>query len=131
MKNSIKSLALALTFSVAAAATSFAETTPSNRATTVSYEESVYSTRDGKLAIALNKEVGGTVKIQLKNTEGYVLYSHQVAKNESQSRLRLDLSELPDGVYQVEITNGSDAKTHTVTLTTPQPQLSSRVVSMK
>lgn len=131
MKTSIKSLVLALTFSAVAATTSFGETKPVNHPTAVSYQESVYKTREGKLAIALNKEIGGTVKIQLKNTDGCVLYSYQVAKNESQSRMRLDLSELPDGVYQVEITNGTDAKTHTVAISTPQPQTPGRVISMK
>lgn len=131
MKTSIKSLALALSFSIVAASTSFGEIKPGNHPTTVSYQESIYTTKDGKLAIALNKEVGGKVNIQLKNKDGFVLYSHQVSKNESQSRLRLDLSELPDGVYQVEITNGTEAKTHTVTISTPQPQVTSRVVSMK
>lgn len=131
MKTSIKSFAFALSLSVVAATTSFAEAKPVTKPSAVSYQESVYKTKDGKLAIALNKEIGGAVEIRLKNANGEVLYGRHVAKSESQSRLRLDVSELPDGNYQIEITNGVDTKTHTVTLTTQRPETPSRLVTMQ
>ena len=131
MKTSIKSLAFALSFAAVTATSAFSMAEPINKTTAVSYQESVYKTKDGKLAIALNKEVGGAVEIRLKNTAGEVLYTHRVTKSESQSRMRLDVSELPDGNYQVEITNGVDTKTHTVTLATQQPETPSRVITMR
>ena len=131
MKTSIKSLAIALTFAVVATTSSFSLAEPINKAAAVSYQESIYTTKDGKLAIALNKEVGGAVEIRLKSVSGEILYTRHIAKNESQSRMRLDVSELPDGNYQIEITNGVSTKTHAVTIATQHPETPGRVVTMK
>ncbi|GAB3889775.1 T9SS type A sorting domain-containing protein [Spirosoma agri] len=129
MKTFLQSLALALTVSIVTTATSLAEAKPIGRPNgTVAYRAGIYTTMNGNLSIALDKETGGTVDVRLKNAEGTVLYSQQVSKNESQYRSRLNLSDLPDGTYQVEITNGVETKTHTITLSTQQPAAPGRVL---
>ena len=132
MKTLIKSLALALSLGIVTSATSFAEANPGGRpATAVSYQSSVYTTVAGKLTIALDKQTGGAVDVRLKNAGGEVVYSQHIGKNESKYRSRLDLSELPDGVYQVEITNGVETTTHNITLSTQQPEAPARVIALK
>ena len=131
MKNLIKSLALALTLGIVTSAASFADMKPIGRPNgAVMYRAGVYTTVKGNLNIALDKETGGTIDVRLKNADGTVLYSQQVGKSESQYRSRLNLSVLPDGKYQVEITNGVDTTTHTITLATQQPTTPGRVVAL-
>lgn len=128
MKTLIKSLALALTLGVATSAATFAEVNPGT--TAVSYQSAVYTTVSGKLSIALDKQKGGTVDVSLKDAEGKVVYARHLGKNESQYRTRLNLIDLPDGVYQVEITNGVETTSHKVTIATKQPVAPSRVIAL-
>lgn len=129
MKTLIKPLLFALSLSLVTSAVSFGEAKPIGRPTAVaSYKSGVYMTSTGKLSIALDKETGGSVNIQLKTADGYVLYTQQLGKNERTYRTRLNLSDLEDGVYYVEISNGAETTRHAVTIQTDQPQ---RVVRME
>ncbi|MVM40624.1 T9SS type A sorting domain-containing protein [Spirosoma sp. HMF3257] len=128
MKTLIKSLALALSLGFVTSAASFAELNPGT--TAASYKSAVYTTITGQLSIALDKQTGGAVDVSLKDAEGKVVYSRHLGKNESKYRTRLNLSELSDGVYQVEITNGVETTTHKVTIATHQPVTPSRVIAL-
>ncbi|GAB4035883.1 T9SS type A sorting domain-containing protein [Spirosoma gilvum] len=132
MKTLIKSFALALSLGIVTSAATFAETNPgTNSAKTASYQSAVYTTNSGKISIALDKQKGSTADIKLKNDNGDVLYSYHLGKNENTYRSRLSVSELPDGVYQVEISNGAEVTKHTVTVSTQQPTTINRVISLK
>ncbi|QHV94389.1 MULTISPECIES: T9SS type A sorting domain-containing protein [Spirosoma] len=131
MKTLIKPLLLTLSLGILTSFASFSEAKPGRPATVASYKSGIYTTLAGKLSIALDKETGGTVDVRLKNSDGSVVYSKHLGKNESKYRTRLNLSELPDGVYQVEITNGVETTTQNVTLATQQPTTPSRVVAIK
>ncbi len=131
MKTLIKSLALALTLGVVTSVASLANTTTGDRPTVVaSYKSSIYTTVEGKLSIALDKQTGGAVDVRLKNAEGKVMYDQHLGRNESQYRTRLNLNELPDGEYQVEMTNGVETTTHKVIISTKNPTTSSRIVAL-
>lgn len=131
MKTLIKPLLIAFSLGLVTLSTTWAESNPiGRRATVATYKASIYPTIQGKLQIALNKETGGAVVVQLKDKEGTVLFSQYVGKSETTSRLRLNLSELPDGAYQVEITNGVDTITHNVKLSTQQPNVPARLITM-
>ncbi|GAB4017321.1 T9SS type A sorting domain-containing protein [Spirosoma koreense] len=132
MKALIKSLAIALSLGFITTAASFAEPNPGGRSTSVAtYKTGIYSTTTGKLQIALDKEKGGPVDIVLKDAGGKVLYSKHLGKNDQTYRTRLNLSELEDGVYHIEISNGVETTTQNITLATHQPVAPSRLVSLK
>ncbi|UFH54713.1 T9SS type A sorting domain-containing protein [Spirosoma sp. KNUC1025] len=132
MKTFIKSFALALSLGILTAGVSVSEAKPIGRPTSaVSYKTGIYTSVSGKLHIALDKQTGGAVDIRLKNADGKIMYREHLGKNESKYRTQLDMSELPDGVYQVEITNGVDVTTHSVTLSTEQPTTPNRLVAIK
>ena len=131
MKTLIKSLALALTLGVVTSAASFANTNPGGRSAAVAtYKTGIYSTKTGQLAIALDKAKGGAVDIRLKNADGKVLYSQHLGKHEQTYRTRLNLTELEDGIYQLEVTNGVETTTQNVTISTQQPTTPGRVISI-
>lgn len=129
MKTLIKPLCFALSLSLVACTASLAQVGTTPKTTGVAtYESGIYTSANGKLNIALNKQVGGPVDIRLKAADGTVLYSHHLGKNDRQCRTRLNLSELEDGTYQVEITNGVETTRQTVTLATKQPAAPERIV---
>ncbi|QMW00931.1 hypothetical protein [Spirosoma foliorum] len=131
MKTLIKSIAFVLTLGIASSTVSLADVNPGTRsATAVAYKTGIYSTPYGQLNIALDKEKGGAVDVRLKGTDGKVLYSEHVGKNERNYRVRLNMTELADGVYQVEVTNGVETTIQNVTISTSQPITASRTVSI-
>jgi hypothetical protein len=131
MKTLFKPLLVAFTLSLVTFSASFANVNPGSRpAAVAAYKTGIYSTMEGKLQIALDKETGGAVDIRLKNADGKVLFYQRVGKNEKTSRIRLNLNELQDGAYRVEVTNGVETSTQVVTLSTQQPSAPSRLVAI-
>ena len=132
MKTFIKPLLVAFSLSFVTLSAALADGTPAARpATVATYKTGIYSTIEGKLNIALEKETGGVVDIRMKSADGKVLFSQHLGKKEKSARVRLDMSDLQDGNYQVEITNGVETTVHNVTLSTPQPSAPSRLVAIK
>lgn len=131
MKTLIKSLALALSLGMVTTAATVAETNPIGRpAAVATYKTGIYSTMTGTLSVAIDKEIGGSVDIRLKNAGGKALYSQHLGKSERTCRLRLNLNDLEDGVYTLEITNGVETTKQAVTLSTKNPAMSSRIVAV-
>lgn len=130
MKTLMNTFALALALTAVSATATLAN--PITRpTTTASFKTGIYSTQTGALRIALDKQKGGLVDISLKSVHGRVLYSQRLTKNEQTYRKLLNLSDLEDGVYQLEITNGVETTTQTITIATQQPNTPSRVISIK
>ncbi|GAB3498094.1 hypothetical protein GCM10027341_19160 [Spirosoma knui] len=131
MKTYIKSLFVALTIGAVTSANAFSDPNPITRPTAAaSYKTGIYTSNTGKLNIALDKQKGGTVDISLKNAEGKVLYNKHLGKNESTCRTRLNLDELEDGVYYVEISNGVETTRQSVTIATKKPSTPERTIAM-
>ena len=131
MKALINPLLIAFALTTAAFSASFADTNPGGRpATVASYKTGIYTTAEGKLQIALDKQPTGAVDIQFVSADGKVLFAQRVAKKETMARLRLTLSDLPDGAYQVRVSNGADVTTHSVVLATQQPSAPSRLIAI-
>lgn len=125
MKTLISPLLLALSLSFATV--SISEAKP-GRPAVASFKTGIYTTLTGKLNIALDKQAGGPVDIQLKNSTGGLLYSQHLGKKEAQFRTRLNVDDLADGDYQLEITNGVETTRQTVTLKTKQPTALNRII---
>ncbi|RCR66853.1 hypothetical protein [Larkinella punicea] len=135
MKTLIKSLLVAftltaVTFSVSFAETnSFGQTKPSVKA--VAYQSSLYTDVKGKLRLAVDKQPGGIVEIRLINSIGKEFFVQRVGKNQRRARIQFDVSELPDGAYEVVLTNGITVFTNHLTLATQVPGFSGRLIALK
>lgn len=125
MKTLIKPLLIALSFSVAAV--SISEAKP-GRPTAAPFKTGIYASVTGRLNIALDKQAGGPVDIQLKSPSGDVLYNQHLGKKEAAFRTRLNVDDLADGDYVLTITNGVETTRQTITLKTNQPTALSRVI---
>jgi len=116
MKTLITTLALALSLATVTVA---ADTNAIDRPTKVArYASGIYTTVTGKLHVSIDKQIGGTVTVSLKDANGTVLFNRQIAKKDTQFRTRFDLSQLTDGTYELELTNGVDVTRQTVVLAT-------------
>lgn len=121
MKSLIKPLLIALTVSLISVSSSLAGHKSGDRQIApVAYKTGIYTTAEGKLNIAVEKEKGGAVDIRLTNAKGHLLFAQRIGRNEKNSRMRLDVSQLQDGMYQVQITNGVETATHNLKLSTKQ-----------
>ena len=123
-------LAAFVTFSVSFAETNvFVQTKPSVKA--VAYQSSLYTDVRGELRLAVDKQPGGIVEIRLINSVGKEFFVQRVKKNQRRARIQFDVSELPDGAYEVVLTNGITAFTNHLTLTTLVPGFSDRLIALK
>lgn len=125
MKTLIKPLLLALSLSFVAV--SFSQAKP-GRPAVATFKTGIYSSINGKLNIALDKQAGGPVDIRLKSSDGYLLYSQHLGKKEAAFRTRLNLDDLADGAYVLEVTNGVETTRQTITLKTKQPTALNRII---
>ena len=125
MKTLIKPLFLALSLSIVAVSISEAKPV---RPAAASFKTGIYSSVSGKLNIALDKQTGGSVDIQFRNSAGEKLYSQHLGKKDTAFRTRLNLEDLADGEYVLEITNGVETTRQTITLKTQQPTVANRII---
>lgn len=129
MKTLAHSLFFSLTFAAALSTSSISDAKPIGRpAATAAYQTGIYVANDNKLHIALDKQVGGYVSVRLKDANGGVLYDQHLGKRAQQYRTKLNLNGLPDGTYRLEITNGVETKSQTVTIATKRAVVAQRLV---
>ncbi|MGA0557558.1 hypothetical protein ACO2Q8_12960 [Larkinella sp. VNQ87] len=95
------------------------------------FQSGMYPTTDSKLHVAIDKQIGSPVVVQLKNNAGTTLFVQQIGKNQATARLRMDVSNLPDGEYQVVISNGAETTTQNVTLATQKPDQPTRQIAIQ
>lgn len=123
MKTFIKSLAVALTIGVVSFSTSVAAT-PDSKARPVvhsAYQSVVYPSQfEPVINVVVQKEEGSTVQIRFKNNQGETLAERSVGRGKEKVAMKFRLSELPDGIYRVEISNGRDVTTKSIKLSTKQ-----------
>ncbi len=86
-----------------------------------SFQSSVYASSTHSLRVAVDKDQRHVVAVELLDEQGHVLCKQFVAKKISTYRARFDLNDLPNGHYQVVITDGAAIKTRSVDLTTQTP----------
>lgn len=131
MKTLVTSLLIAASFTLTNFSATYAASVPARKpAQVASYQSGIYTTVAGKLNIALDKETGGTIDVRLTNEAGQVVFDQLVGKNQTTVRLRLDLNNLPDGAYQVVISNGKNVTTHAVTISTRPAVNTPRLVAL-
>jgi hypothetical protein len=84
-----------------------------------------------KLDVVTQVTEEASILIRLRDAEGHILHTKYISKGEGAIRYRFDLSQLQDGDYQVEISNGATKQVKTFTIqTTPPSFTSTRTISL-
>ncbi|RAJ93160.1 putative secreted protein (Por secretion system target) [Larkinella arboricola] len=128
MKALFNTLLIALTLTAASFNTVQAD--PNKPKKAAAFQTGIHTTAEGKLQVAVQKETSSAVVVRLLNANGQEVFAQQIGKRQEAVRLRMDVSNLPDGVYQVAISNGVETTTKEVTLTTKQIEAAPRLVAV-
>lgn len=130
MKTITKTLALALTAAVLSFSTVSAK--PIIRPTApAAYKVGMYfSEKTTTLNVMVEKQSGNSVTIRVKNNEGQTLATQNVKGKGERYWSKFNLSELADGTYQVEITNGQDVTVKEVKLSTQNASETGRTIAV-
>ena len=131
MKTITKTLALALTAAILSFSTVSAK--PTGRPTApAAYKVGMYvSQKTTTLNVMVEKQAGNTVVIRLKDQNGQLLATQAIKGSGERSWSKFNLSELRDGTYQVELTNGRDVTVKEITLSTQKPTDASRSIAVE
>ena len=103
MKTTFKTLACALALS-----TTVAFANPTEEKTAAKFEASAFISKDASIRVAVKKNVHERVYLTLANAKGEVLYAETIHKNDMSYAAKLNVSELADGAYKIEIVAGKE-----------------------
>lgn len=94
------------------------------------YSPGSYLSKDGNfLRVNVDKQVGGTVSIQLIDAIGTLLFEKTLTPLDTTARLNIDLTGLIDGSYQLAVSNGLDIDVRTIKISTPSPSRPTRIIT--
>ncbi|MEI7586316.1 hypothetical protein [Runella sp.] len=108
MKTIIKSIACALALTTTVAFAHPTEDKTSNNRPEATFESSAFVTADANLRVAIKKNAPQKVYLTLKNNEGQVLFAETIGKSEMAYAAKINVSDLTDGNYQLEIVSGKN-----------------------
>lgn len=116
MKTTLKVLAAVFAFSTSAAFAGNDNSAVKN----TSFRTGMYVSADGKLNLNIEKKEPAFTSVAIKDQNGAVIYETQVSKKPNTYSLKMDLSELKSGDYQVQIKNGKESETRSISITEPK-----------
>jgi hypothetical protein len=88
----------------------------------MSFDASVYVTRAGKIRLAVEKAVPGFVSVEMLDQQQRILFSKLVSKKDMKATLLLDISELADGMYTLNIKSAEGSIQKQVNVSTPKSE---------
>ncbi|MCU0341622.1 MAG: T9SS type A sorting domain-containing protein [Spirosomaceae bacterium] len=122
MKTYIKSIACAL-----ALTTTVAFAHPTEEKKPANFEVSAFVSADNNIRVAIKKNVPERVQVSLRDASGNIIYSHNLTKKDMSYAAKLDVSDLNDGVYQLEIVSGAERITKKLNLSSKQVEVQRKV----
>ena len=86
------------------------------------YQMAAYPSADATtLFVTIDKQAGGRLNIQLKDKSGTLFFEEVLNRREAKVRLKLNIADLKDGVYQLTVSNGVDTTVRDITIATNEP----------
>ncbi len=129
MKTLVKTIAIAL-FSVLSVAT-FANNENNNPTKTQTFKVGMYQTTNTlRMNVLVEKVVGKKLTVVLKDADGKVLSQEIISKGSNSYFGKFDMSNLSDGKYTFEITDGTEKIVKQVNLETSTPAESTRTIEV-
>jgi hypothetical protein len=126
----MKKLFVSLMTALVIGTSSLSFAAPSNDTTPVAASVVVWA-QTMKLDVITQASDESPVVIRLRDANGNILVKKSISKGESALRSRFDLSDLKDGEYQVEISEGTSKMVKSFTIETTPPTFTSlRSVSL-
>lgn len=84
---------------------------PANPTKPASFDASVYVTKSNTIKLAVDKTTAESLSISLRPVDrSGDLFIKQIGKRQTQARFQLNVDELPNGVYELEIRSASGVR---------------------
>jgi ribosomal protein L31E len=97
----------------------------------LSFDASAYVTVNNQIRIAVQKTSDVAVVLLLRNKNNEVLYQKSIKKDEAKYAVKLDVTELTDGQYELEVKSSEGSIRKQLNLSTAPAQRMTRVIAMK
>ena len=97
----------------------------------LSFDASAYVTASHQIRVAVQKSVDQPVVVLLRNKDNQILFRKQVGKKEARYAVKLNVDELADGQYELEVTSSEGSIHKQVTLSTQPAEQTNRTIAMQ
>ena len=98
---------------------------------TLPFDASAYVTVHNQIRVAIQKTSDVPVVVFLRNKNNEVLYRKHIGKNEAKYAVKLNVNELSDGQYELEVRSSEGSIRKQLNLLTTPVQHTSRVIAMQ
>lgn len=95
------------------------------------FDASAYVTVHNQIRVAIRKTADVPVVVLLRNKSNEVLYQKSIGKKETTYAVKLDVNELNDGQYELEVRSSEGSIRKQLNLSTAPVQQSARVLAMQ
>lgn len=105
---------------------------PTNPTKPTSFDASLYITKANKIRLAIEKKNPEPVRITLRqsNQPNEIVFSQTMGRKQPRLALQLDVDQLEDGTYNLEIHSSSGTIVKQVSLITPTKSALERTVTI-
>lgn len=97
----------------------------------LSFDASAYVTLNNQIRLAVQKNAEVPVVVLLRNKNNEVLYRQNISKKEAKYAVKLDVSELADGQYELEIKSEEGSIRKQLTLANQPLQPTTQTIAMQ
>lgn len=114
--------------------TAILSTTPvdnGNAPKALSFDASAYVTVNSQIRVAVEKSTLEPVQILLRDASNRVMFQQYVGKKEQKYAVKLNVAELPDGKYELEVKSNEGSIRKEVNLGSAPVEAPTRLVVMK
>lgn len=95
------------------------------------FDASAYVTVDKQIRVAVQKTSDVPVLVLLRNKDNEILFRQNIGKKESKYAVKLNVNELSDGQYELEVTSKEGSIRKQLNLSTAPKNEVSRIIAMK
>lgn len=98
-----------------------------------SFEASAYVNKDRKIRLSIDKSASERMTVNLRRVgQSTALFTEHVGRKVSRTRLVLDVEQLADGAYELELKTPTGRLTRYIDLTTPaEPVVPQRLLTIQ
>ncbi|GAB4048589.1 hypothetical protein [Spirosoma litoris] len=96
----------------------------------LSFDASAYITLDHQIRLSVQKSAEVPVDVVLRNKSHEVLYQHSIGKREGKYAVKLNVDELADGEYELEIKSNEGSIVKQLNLSSQPVQKAVRTIAM-
>ncbi|GAB3997905.1 hypothetical protein GCM10028807_44160 [Spirosoma daeguense] len=97
----------------------------------LSFDASAFVTVNNQIRVAVNKTPGKEVAVILRGQNNEILFQDYIRKNDEKYAIKMNVNDLNDGEYELEIKSSEGSIRKQITLATQPTKTTNRVVALQ